>query len=108
MYSIKQLLKQEPAAIVSVIIMWLTVLVVSGQITWSAETLQAINGAGVASMLLFWVRPATVTKDALSQFAQAQDHATLKGVEIGKMSARVRPLKVDPAPVDPVEEPKVD
>lgn len=76
MFSLKQILKQEPAAIVSVLVGWLTVFVVVGVIDWSAEVLQTVEGVGIATLLLFYVRPTTVSKDALSKLFEADQLQT--------------------------------
>lgn len=88
MYSIKQVFKQEPAAIVAVLMGWLMVAVVAGWVTMSSATLQAVNSAGVGTLLLAYVRPLTSSRDGLQQVHDAQ----LQAIDLGKQ------LGPDPAP----------
>lgn len=67
MYSIKQLLKQEPATLVTVINLWLAFLVVVGAISASGETIAQFGAAMNATLLLFYVRTLVSSNDALQQ-----------------------------------------
>lgn len=69
MYSFKEVLKQQPATIVTVLAQFFTVAVVLGWISWSSETLVAVEGFALSLLTLFYVKPFTVSKDAMNQLA---------------------------------------
>lgn len=71
MYSIKQVLKQEPATVVGVVNLWLAFLVTVGVIDVSAETIASFGGALNATFLLFYVRTLVSSNDALKQLGEA-------------------------------------
>lgn len=71
MYSIKKILKQEPAAITGVVNLWLAFLCVAGAITWSGEIIAGFIAALNATLLLLYVRPLTNSRDALQELADA-------------------------------------
>lgn len=64
-YSIKRLLKQEPAAIVGVLNLWFAFLVAVGAVSWSALTISSFLAAINGTLLIMYVRAATVSKDGL-------------------------------------------
>ena len=67
-YSLKRFAKQEPAGIVGVLNLWFAFLVAVGAISWSALTITALLAAVNGTLLLFYVRAATVSKDGLREF----------------------------------------
>lgn len=71
MFSFRQVLKQEPAGIVAALAQVLTLLVVTGAIDWAAETIVVAQGAALAVLTLFYIRPLTSSKDALNELEQA-------------------------------------
>lgn len=89
MYDPRQLLKQEPAAVVAVLAQWLTVLRVTGAIDWSAETIVTIEGAVLGTLMLVYVRPLVHSRNAIEQVAKMQQD------NLSKLSAlsRVRPIR---------------
>lgn len=70
MYSLAQVLKQEPAAVAAAAKVVLGVLVLVGVLTMSAEALAGWVIAIEALLNLFYVRPLTVSKDALSNLEE--------------------------------------
>lgn len=71
MYTIKKLITQEPAAVVAVLAQWLTLLAVTNVINWSTEVVAGVQGAGLATLLLFYVRPAVVSISGLNELKEA-------------------------------------
>lgn len=96
MYSIKQVFKQEPAVIVTALMAWLAVAVVAGWIDWSKETLTTFQSALTGTLLLAWVRQATITKDGLNEVQKAVDAAANQPPP----PPPVAPDVVDAMPVD--------
>lgn len=88
MYSVKQLFKQEPAAIKAALTAVLSACIVAGVITVSAETLAAIGVAFELVLGLLWVRQLTVTKDALAQVNASQETARAEGAELARRPVR--------------------
>jgi hypothetical protein len=66
-YDPRRLFKQEPAAITTVINLWLALAVVAEWIPWSAEIIAGFIAALNATLLLLYIRPSTVTKDGLRE-----------------------------------------
>ena len=73
MYSPRQVFKQEPAAVKTAIMTILAALVLSGVISADEKTLVAWGLAIEFLLNLFYVRPATVTRDALNELSRGQD-----------------------------------
>lgn len=72
-YSLKNVFKQEPAAIRAAVLAVLGVLVMTGVVTLSA---QAVAGIGVSVSLvldLFYVRPLSASKSALHELSEASE-----------------------------------
>lgn len=67
MYSFRQVLKQEPAAIVAVISHVFAVLVVLNVVHWSADAIAILTSTALSVLTLFYVRPFTSSKDALRE-----------------------------------------
>lgn len=71
MYSLSQIFKQEPAAIKSAIYSIGAALIVSGVLTMDVTTLAALIAPTEIILNLFYVRPLTVTKDALKELSSS-------------------------------------
>lgn len=69
-YSIRQVLTQEPAAIVAVLHAWAALAIVAGWMTLSAEVLAAGEAAVLATLLIGYVRPLTNSKAAMRELAE--------------------------------------
>lgn len=67
MYSIRNLLTQEPTAISAFIIATLNVFVLASVIHLSKDVVLATNTSLVLGLGLFYVRPLTASKSALSE-----------------------------------------
>lgn len=67
MYSLKQVLKQEPNVIREFVILLLGVLVMTGAIEMDEKVLAGIGVLVSSGLGLFYVRPLTVSKDALDK-----------------------------------------
>lgn len=71
MYSPKQVLKQEPAGIVTVLALINAALIAFGLYSMTDVQLAAVNAAALGVLTLFYIRPSTVTRDALRELDDA-------------------------------------
>lgn len=69
MYSLKNILKQNPLAVKSAIFAILGALVITGVVTLSAEALAAWGVAIEMVLNLFYVSPSTVNRSKLEELA---------------------------------------
>lgn len=67
MYSIKNVFTQEPAQVKSAFLAILAALVITGTVNLSGEATAAIGIAVEVLLNLFYVRPLTASKSALSE-----------------------------------------
>lgn len=74
MYSVKNLLKQEPTAISAFIIATLNVFVLAGVLHLTKDVVLAINTSLVLGLGLFYVRPLTTSTDALKKLSDRGGH----------------------------------
>lgn len=93
MYRVTNILKQEPASLTAVVVGWITVVVVAGWVDVSAETLAAVEGAILGTLLLFYVR--TQSTPVVSAQKAAEDALRLQESEITAFLAQL-----DSAPVE--------
>lgn len=71
MYSPKQVLKQEPAGIVTALALINAALIAFDVYSMTDAQLSAANAAVLGLLTLFYIRPATVTRDALRELDEA-------------------------------------
>lgn len=72
-YAPKQILRQEPAAVTTVLNLWLAFAILVGWISWSADTVTAFVAAANSTLLILYVRPLVTSRSALSELAAADD-----------------------------------
>lgn len=67
MYSLRNLLKQEPNAITAVVMLGANLLVMLGVVGMTALQLGGLNAFLLATLNLFYVRPLTASKAGLEK-----------------------------------------
>lgn len=71
MYSIRNVLKQEPANVVAVLMLLVNMLIAMQVVSLTDVQIAATNAFLYAALNLFYVRPLTESKDALRQLGEA-------------------------------------
>lgn len=71
MYSPRQILKQEPAGIVTAASLVNAALIAQGVYSMTDVQLAGWYAAALGLLTLFYIRPATVTRDALQELHEA-------------------------------------
>lgn len=71
MYSLKQVLKQEPAAIVAFLTLVNSMLIAFNLYTMTDLQLSLTHAVAFGFFTLIYIRPATVSKDALNELNNA-------------------------------------
>lgn len=71
MYSLKELFKQEPASIVAVLAMGFAMAIGFDWLTMTDKQLSLVNAFALGLLTLIYIRPSTVSKDALQKVTDA-------------------------------------
>jgi hypothetical protein len=71
MYSLRNILLQEPSTISAVVVAILNVFVLVGWLALSDKAVIGIDTAAVLVLNLFYVRPLTASKSGLQELAEA-------------------------------------